>query len=124
MQRSSRRCGAMSQVRPGTSTLSSATTGGARGPWNSKDQYAGGGHGTYLRDGIGRAVLYHHFVRSADPLEPWFAHHGLKRVECRAALAFPTAAAGAAESVGRLRDLASRYSVDVIEFIRPGGAGP
>ena len=96
-----------------------------RQPWavELKDQDAGGGHGAYLRHGIGQAVLYRHFIRSADPLDPWFVHHGLKRLQCRAALAFPTAAVGATKTIARLRDLASRYSVDVIEFVRPGDPG-
>jgi hypothetical protein len=93
-----------------------------RRPWavELKDQYAGGGHGAYLRHGISQAVLYRHFIRSANQLDPWFAHHGLKRLECRAALAFPTAATGTTGRIASLRDLASRYSVEVIEFARPG----
>lgn len=90
-------------------------------PWavELKDQ-ASGGHGAYLRHGIGQAVLYRHFIRSADPLEPWFAQHGLKRLECRAALAFPAAATRTTGKIAELRDLASRYNVEVIEFDRPG----
>jgi hypothetical protein len=95
-------------------------------PWavELKDQGAGGGHGAYLRHGIGQAVLYRHFIRSAGQLDPWFSHHRLDRTTCQAALAFPTATAGAAPTIVRLRDLARRYDVEVIEFIRPGGAGP
>ena len=57
-------------------------------PWavELKDQDAGGGHGAYLRHGIGQAVLYRHYIRSAAELDPWFEHHALKRRECRAAL--------------------------------------
>lgn len=88
-----------------------------------KDQKAGG-HGVYLRQGIGQAVLYRHFIRSADAFAPWFTHHGLDRVGCRAALAFPIAAAGAAKTIDRLRDLAARYDVEVIQFVRPGGEAP
>jgi hypothetical protein len=90
-------------------------------PWavELKDQDAGGGHGAYLRHGIGQAVLYRHYVRSTAELDPWFEHHGLKRTECRAALAFPTAAVSTIHAIRRLRQLAARYDVEVIEFARP-----
>ena len=90
-------------------------------PWavELKDQGAGGGHGAYLRHGIGQAVLYRHYIRSADELDPWFNHHGLKRSECRAALAFPTAASSTERVIERLRSLAALYDVEVIEFARP-----
>ncbi len=93
-----------------------------RRPWavELKDQDAGGGHGAYLRHGVGQAVLYRHFIRSASPLDPWFSKHDLRRPACRAALAFPTAATGAGKAIERLRDLAKRYAVEVIEFSRPG----
>lgn len=90
-------------------------------PWavELKDQ-ATGGHGAYLRHGIGQAVLYRHFIRSADQLHPWFMQHGLARTESQAALAFPNASPGTAESIARLRALAHHYDVEVIEFARPG----
>ena len=90
-------------------------------PWavELKDQDAGGGHGAYLRHGIGQAVLYRHYIRSTAELDPWFEHHGLKRTECRAALAFPTAAVSTIQAIRRLRQLAARYDVEVIEFARP-----
>lgn len=93
-----------------------------RRPWaiELKDQDAGGGHGAYLRHGIGQAVLYRHYIRSAAELDPWFEHHGLKRTECRAALAFPTAAPPTEPVIKRLRQLAALYDVEVIEFKRPG----
>lgn len=96
-----------------------------RRPWavELKDQDAGGGHGAYLRHGVGQAVLYRHFIKSATALDPWFSLHELDRHACRAALAFPTAASGAAKTIERLRDLAKRFSVEVIEFARPG-SGP
>lgn len=94
-------------------------------PWaiELKDQDAGGGHGAYLRHGLSQAVLYRHFIRSADALEPWFTHHRLDRVGCHAALAFPVAAAGASKTIDRLRDLANRCDVE-IQFARPGGDDP
>ena len=90
-------------------------------PWavELKDQDAGGGHGAYLRHGIGQAVLYRHYIRSTAELDPWFKHHGLKRTECQAALAFPTAAVSTIQAIRRLRQLAARYDVEVIEFTRP-----
>lgn len=90
-------------------------------PWavELKDQDAGGGHGAYLRHGIGQAVLYRHYIKSASALDPWFELHGLSRNECQAALAFPTAAAGTTKTINRLRDLAARYDVAVVEFARP-----
>lgn len=90
-------------------------------PWavELKDQDAGGGHGAYLRHGIGQAVLYRHYIRSATDLDPWFERHGLDRAQCRAALAFPTAAPSTANVIERLRGLATLYDVEVIEFPRP-----
>jgi hypothetical protein len=90
-------------------------------PWavELKDQDAGGGHGAYLRHGIGQAVLYRHYIRTADALDPWFERHELNRSECQAALAFPTAAASTTTTIKRLRDLASLYDVELIEFARP-----
>ena len=90
-------------------------------PWavELKDQTAGGGHGGYLRHGIGQAVLYRHYIRSVAELEPWFEHHGLERTECQAALAFPEAAPSTLEGITRLRTLAALFNVEVIEFARP-----
>lgn len=91
-------------------------------PWavELKDQDAGGGHGAYLRHGIGQAVLYRHYIRSASELEPWFSSHGLQRSQCHAAVAFPTGSPAAAAALARLRVLANIYDVEVIEFDRPG----
>jgi len=91
-------------------------------PWavELKDQDAGGGHGAYLRHGIGQAVLYRHYIRSASDLDGWFSLYDLKRTECDAALAFPTGSSGASATLGRLRALAKLYAVEVIEFDRPG----
>ena len=90
-------------------------------PWavELKDQEAGGGHGAYLRHGIGQAVLYRHYIKSVAELDPWFAHHGLDRTKCQAAVAFPNAAPATANVIKRLRALAKRYDVDVVEFARP-----
>jgi hypothetical protein len=90
-------------------------------PWavELKDQDVGGGHGAYLRHGIGQAVLYRHYIRSAAALDPWFELHGLQRTQCRAALAFPAAAPSTAGIIERLRNLAALYDVEVIEFERP-----
>jgi hypothetical protein len=90
-------------------------------PWavELKDQEAGGGHGAYLRHGIGQAVLYRHYIKSVTELDPWFAHHGLDRTECQAAVAFPNAAPATAKVIKRLRALAKLYDVDVVEFPRP-----
>ena len=91
-------------------------------PWaiELKDQSVGGGHGSYLRDGIAQAVLYRHFIRSADDLEPWFSLHQLDRKSCRAAFAFPTASPGAVSAIAKLYDLAPRFDVELIQFARPG----
>ncbi len=90
-------------------------------PWaiELKDQGAGGGHGAYLRHGIGQAVLYRHYIRSAAELDPWFELHGLERTQCQAALAFPAASQSTAKVIARVRALAARYDVEVIEFARP-----
>jgi hypothetical protein len=91
-------------------------------PWavELKDQGAGGGHGAYLRHGIGQAVLYRHYIRSVTELGPWFDFHGLNRTHCQGALTFPMAAPSTAKVIGRLRVLAALYDVAVIEFTRPG----
>jgi len=93
-----------------------------RRPWaiELKDQDAGGGHGKYLRHGIGQAVLYRHFIRTAGSLDPFFNYHHLARTECQAGLAFPTPTAGADQTIQRHRDLAGRFGVEVIAFPRPG----
>lgn len=93
-----------------------------RRPWaiELKDQQAGGGHGAYLRHGIGQAVLYRHYIRTATALDPYFEALDLHRVDCQAALAFPAAAAGTSPTIARLRNLAHRFNVEVIQFPRPG----
>jgi hypothetical protein len=93
-------------------------------PWaiELKDQDAGGGHGAYLRHGIGQAVLYRHYIRSAPALDDWFIDLGLHRRECQAALAFPTPTVAAATAIASHRDLARRFGVEVIAFRRPGSA--
>ena len=90
-------------------------------PWaiELKDRYAGAGHGAYLRAGIGRAVLYRHYIRTATELAPWFQRYGLDHTQCRAALAFPTAPSTASGIVNQHIDLATRFDVDVIQFGRP-----
>lgn len=91
-------------------------------PWaiELKDQEAGGGHGAYLRHGIGQAILYRHYIRSVEELDPWFKRYGLERSKCEAAVAFPTAKQAAEANVDRHRDLARRCGVEIIEFPRPG----
>ena len=90
-------------------------------PWavELKDQEAGGGHGEYLRHGIAQAVLYRHYIRTTLELDAWFDFHGLRRTECQAALAFPTAAPSTVPKIGRLKEIAARYDVKVLEFPRP-----
>lgn len=90
-------------------------------PWaiELKDQYAGGGHGSYLRHGISQAVLYRNFIRSSAALDPWFQHLGLVRSECQAAVAFPVGAPAAHSRVEQHRRLAELFNVEVIEFDRP-----
>jgi len=91
-----------------------------RNPWaiELKDQVVGGGHGSYLRDGIAQAVLHRHYIRSVDVFDRWFDHHGLRRKGCRAALAFPVASPGTERSMVWLRALAVRHDVEIIR--RPG----
>jgi hypothetical protein len=90
-------------------------------PWavELKDQDAGGGHGAYLRHGIGQAVLYRHYIKSAAALDPWFTLHGMQRTQCQAALAFPKAPPSTKTVIERLRNLAALFNVEVVEFIRP-----
>ena len=59
-------------------------------PWAVEMKVQGGGGvGQYYRHAIGQAVLYRHFIRSADPLDPWFAARGLTRTKCKAAVVIP-----------------------------------
>ena len=59
-------------------------------PWAVEMKVQGGGGvGQYYRHAIGQAVLYRHFIRSAAPLDPWFAARGLRRTECQAAVVIP-----------------------------------
>jgi hypothetical protein len=92
-------------------------------PWaiEFKDQRSGG-HGAYLRHGIGQAVLYRYYIRYAEPLNPWFERYGLDRRRCRAALAIPTTVPKVRRTIEAHRDLASCFGVEVIEFPRPGKA--
>jgi hypothetical protein len=90
-------------------------------PWaiELKDQ-ASGGHGSYLRHGIAQAVLYRHFIKTASQLDGWFSGHGLNRTECRAAVAFPSAAASTDHHIASHRTIAAMFDVEVIQFSRPG----
>jgi hypothetical protein len=45
--------------------------------------------GGYYRHAIAQAVLYRHFIRSAEALNPLFARRGLDRLACRAAVVVP-----------------------------------
>lgn len=92
-------------------------------PWavELKDQFAGGGNGAYLRDGIAQAILYRHYIRSCIELNPFFDSLGLSRVDCQAALAFPAHAPGADAIVASHHEIAAMCDVHVIEFPYPGG---
>lgn len=59
-------------------------------PWAVEMKARGsGGVARYYRHAVGKAVLYRHFIRSAAPLEPWFARRGLDRTAVRAAVVPP-----------------------------------
>jgi hypothetical protein len=90
-------------------------------PWaiELKDQFAGGGHGAYLRAGTGQAVLYRHYIRSVTATANWFQHHALDHTQCQAALAFPTAKPGANTIVQQHIELAARFGIDIVQFTRP-----
>jgi hypothetical protein len=94
---------------------------GSGQPWaiELKDPGPGRRYGSYLRHGISQAVLYRHYIRHVESLDPWFAHHGLTRAACRAALAFPAAPPAARPAIDRHRHLASLYNVEIIEFPLP-----
>ena len=90
-------------------------------PWaiELKDQNTGG-HGGYLRHGIAQAVLYRHFIKSAEALDSWFAGHSLKRSECRAAVAFPNPSPKTQKHIASHEAIAAMFDVEVIQFPRPG----
>ncbi len=59
-------------------------------PWAIEMKVRGsGGVGGYYRHAVAQAVLYRHFIRSAEALNPWFASRGLDRLACRAAVVVP-----------------------------------
>ncbi len=91
-------------------------------PWaiELKDQFAGGGHGSYLRAGIGQAVLYRHYIRTVEALDPWFRQFGLSHTECEAAVAFPTAAEKVKKTIELHIKVADLCGVRVLQFPVPG----
>ncbi|MCZ2826084.1 MULTISPECIES: PGN_0703 family putative restriction endonuclease [unclassified Modestobacter] len=59
-------------------------------PWAVEMKVRGsGGVGGYYRHAVAQAVLYRHFIRSAEALQPWFAAHGLDQGACRTAVVVP-----------------------------------
>lgn len=86
-------------------------------PWAIELKYPQtGGHGSYLRHGIGQAILYRHYIRTAGALEPWFATHRLQRASCQAAVAFPTAKPGTEATITAHRELAKLFDVEIVEL--------
>jgi hypothetical protein len=60
-------------------------------PWilELKVPAAAGGYGAYLRKAISQAVLYRHFIRTAEPMHPWLRAGGLDPTTAKAAIVYP-----------------------------------
>jgi hypothetical protein len=87
-------------------------------PWAVEMKVRGsGGVGGYYRHAVAQAVLYRHFIRSADPLDPWFASRGLNRMACRAAVVVPDLDAQPAWR-DRLRAVCELVDVELVEVPR------
>jgi hypothetical protein len=87
-------------------------------PWLLElKEFGSAGQGQYYRHGIAQAVLYRHFVRSAQDLHFWFKQYGLDPAKCEAAVAFPELRG---RSAPRLREehgaVAKMLGVHVIEL--------
>jgi hypothetical protein len=84
-------------------------------PWAIEMKVRGsGGVGGYYRHAVAQAVLYRHFIRSADALNPWFASRGLDRLACRAAVVVPDLDAQPAWRE-RLRAVCDLVDVELVE---------
>lgn len=84
-------------------------------PWALEMKVAGGGGvGRYYRHAVGQAVLYRHFIRSAEPLHFWFEKYEVDPRGCRAAVVVPDMTARQAWR-GRLRRMCELFDVDFIE---------
>jgi hypothetical protein len=84
-------------------------------PWAVEMKVRGsGGVGGYYRHAIAQAVLYRHFIRSAEALDPWFASRGLNRQACRAAVVVPDLDAQPAWR-DRLRAVCDLVDVEFVE---------
>lgn len=97
-----------------------------RTPWAVEIKIQGGtGVGGYYRHAIAQAVLYRHFIREAQPLDPWFEKFDLDRGACQAAVLVPDMATLATSQQhwrGRLRVVAELFDLPVLE-IDPKYAG-
>jgi hypothetical protein len=84
-------------------------------PWAIEMKVRGsGGVGGYYRHAVAQAVLYRHFIRSADALNPWFTSRGLDRLACRAAVVVPDLDAQPAWRE-RLRAVCNLVDVELVE---------
>ena len=68
----------------------------------------------YYRQAISQAILYRQFIRTAEPIRPWFERHKLDQETCRAAVVVPELAIPAASSED-LRRLCKVFDVELIE---------
>lgn len=87
-----------------------------RTPLAMELKVATGGQGRYYRRSIVQAVLYAHYIKHADDLDPWFGLAGLDRSEVRACIGIPIPARWT-DRFGRdlalLRAVAERVGTEV-----------
>lgn len=84
-------------------------------PWAVEMKVRGsGGVGSYYRHAVAQAVLYRHFICSAEALDPWFTSRGLNRQACRAAVVVPDLD-GQPAWRDRLRAVCDLVDVELIE---------
>lgn len=84
-------------------------------PWALEMKVEGGsGVGRYYRHAVGQAVLYRHFIRSAEPLHFWFDEYKVDPLRCRAAVVVPDMSARQ-DWRDRLLRMCVLFDVDLIE---------
>jgi hypothetical protein len=78
----------------------------------------GGGVGQYYRHAVAQAVLYRQFIRTAEPLKPWFDRYDLDQRTCRAAVVIPDLLPAQAKWDSRLEAVCRAFDVDLIRIPR------
>lgn len=86
-------------------------------PWAVEIKIQGGtGVGGYYRHAVAQAVLYRHFIRQAQPLQPWFDKYGLHQKDCRATVLVPIMDGPLSAWRTRLTAVANLWEIPVVEI--------